>query len=623
MMSLLEIPNEILFNIIHYINHIPHLHALSLTCRYLHELADSSLHRLAAQRHPYLLCWACGMGNVRLAERLLDAGVELNRPFRSFGDEGEWFNAATDTPMGVLDTVYDHILWTAAYSDADRRVSLRNRINRESGSSAHDNVNGDALNASGDIVGYDRDDLDALVSLSGQHYSDADKRLFSYQPVNVDPGPFNLYLEQPPNHEVAYDPSVNTDLYTYKKNACYWFPLHAAAMAGCDALVELLVRRGALIDVPSYGLCNCYHCCMEILPNELWDYVLHEHPTRQFEVDLEAIFSAPTPVHTALCHGKESTANFLLTLGTTITADLGHPESTVFHMAASRGMISTMQLLLDKQLADIDAHDHFGLTPLLHALGEPHSALTIRWLLEHGAEVNRQCGHGCTPLHVACYYGWYREANELIDAGAMIDIPYTKPVQNSIIISTPNGVLPIMLACMDDSMWQNVEFVYSSLYKKANIGSRIYDAHDGYGNEEHADQEAVRVIKRLLKAGRDIARCRAELQPAMIAAAAAHRPWLMVLLEEAGASVEKETDYMFPLLAAVKSDAPPYRESRQIETISWLLRRGVDINQVNSMGVSALSSLKGEVDGENTRRIRAFLREHGAGPPWGVGDVSE
>lgn len=574
----MTLPNETLLDITSRLTHIHYLHALSLTCRRLHGLADNGLHLLAARRHPYLLCWACGTGNIRLVEKLLDAGVDPNRPFR-FATEGRigWSKDLICSPMDALDTVYGHSLWNAAYSNAEKRTEECST------------------------------EVELRTSNQFQRCCDEDKALFSRLPIKTGSSQFDprTYFNQLIRLDEAYDPLIYTDQYWLQ--ACYWFPLHTAVMIDCDSIVRLLLKRGAYINVPSLGLCDCYHCLLSIIPESVRPDVV---AYGDLEGDNgELMFTASTPIHIALCHNRESMASLLITLGSTIVIGLDNPQSTAFHLAASEGILSIMQLLLDKQLAEIDAQDHLGLTPLLHAHGKPHSIHTIRWLLDHGADVNYSLGPNCKPLHVACYYAWYREANVLIDAGAAIGAPYEGVLYNGMEFDGSDGFLPVTLACMD-SLAGDRAF---SNWKKRERNVKSEESYGGY--KEAVEREAVQLVKRLLAAGTS------QLRAALLAATAAHRPWLMELLVEAGASVTLATHILcgagweqwegeFPLIAAVASDTPLHRESRPLETISWLLERGANMNQANLSGSTIFDCINPRLDRDTANSITTFLRTY-------------
>lgn len=520
MASLTTSPPEVILQIISYLPHIHHLYAISLSCRRLRGLADCQLYLLAARKHPYLLCWACGIGDARLVERLLDAGVDPNRPFRvseTIEDFG-WGWDLTGDPVKALDNIYHHSLWNGVYSNA-----------------------------------YPQSYCDDLSRVDNE----------------------------------AYDPGFHTDLLAYKSGPGYWFPLHAASMRGCDTIVRLLLERGAHSNAPSVSLCSCEHDHMVVLPGSTGE---------------DGPLEAPTPIHIAVCHEKNSTVRLLLSLGSTITADLCYPKTTIFHQAASRGNVFVMKLLLDRQLASIDAHDHLGETPLIRALEEPHA---VRWLLKHGADANYPTKDGCTPLHIACYYGWYQTAKKLIKAGASIDTSYRGGLWSDLEFTSPHDLLPITFACTNH-------------YADKNPWSwpRGFDTEVSYiSYNEDMERQSMLIVKKLLAVGFDNPRCTSELQTALLAATAAHRTSLMELIVEAGADVSGVTKIgrrvLFPLLIAVQSGRSEELKVKSTETIRWLLERGANINQVDEEGDGIGHHVDLELGRETFCSIVTLLREYG------------
>lgn len=76
-----------------------------------------------------------------------------------------------------------------------------------------------------------------------------------------------------------------------------------------------------------------------------------------------------------------------------------------FHMNCTQGSIQLANTLYDNGFTEIDAPDNEGLTPLQRLVGNigykrwwGPDALAIRWLVEHGADVNKPFGQSRLPL---------------------------------------------------------------------------------------------------------------------------------------------------------------------------------------------------------------------------------
>ncbi|KAM7201663.1 Ankyrin repeat-containing domain protein [Rhypophila sp. PSN 637] len=190
-------------------------------------------------------------------------------------------------------------------------------------------------------------------------------------------------------------------------------PLHYAARAGHDHLVQRLIDQGVDINAPSRGSCNCGH----------------EDPVSN-SPDIGWI-----PLHTALCHNKLSAAMILLNQNSSL--DLMAPGSDrddskshryALHVASARGMLSIIDHLYSNFNIDINMRDPWGYTPLHHAArglrGQPRSPVfreTAVRLLSLGADIDLINIDGETPLATAVREGNFLAAIRLLKLGASAD----------------------------------------------------------------------------------------------------------------------------------------------------------------------------------------------------------
>ncbi|PKX89474.1 ankyrin repeat domain-containing protein, partial [Aspergillus novofumigatus IBT 16806] len=77
---------------------------------------------------------------------------------------------------------------------------------------------------------------------------------------------------------------------------------------------------------------------------------------------------------------------------------------TPLHIAAERGNLSILSLLLEKDASTINTEDGQGKIPLLCA-SESGSMGCIMALVAHGSDIDRQNDSGTTPLNVAAASG--------------------------------------------------------------------------------------------------------------------------------------------------------------------------------------------------------------------------
>ncbi|XP_064089070.1 ankyrin-1-like isoform X2 [Macrobrachium nipponense] len=140
---------------------------------------------------------------------------------------------------------------------------------------------------------------------------------------------------------------------------------------------------------------------------------------------------------------------------------------TPLHVAAAKGSLSLVQVLLNRQATNVEAVDNDGYTPLMVASlrghidvvekliafrakpnNESHEGETalhlavihdnqsvVRSLLDNGASINKRTKDGSTPLHLAAKYNAIRSAEELVK-----DISCKKDERNA------NGYTPLEIA---------------------------------------------------------------------------------------------------------------------------------------------------------------------------------
>ncbi|KXX79505.1 Histone-lysine N-methyltransferase EHMT1 [Madurella mycetomatis] len=107
----------------------------------------------------------------------------------------------------------------------------------------------------------------------------------------------------------------------------------------------------------------------------------------------------------------------LINGGASIESTAGEYRSTPLILAAERGDVATVKVLLETG-ANIEAQDSDGKTPLILATMNRHEAV-VELLLEKGAQVNVCCDSGrYTPLLIAASHGHLALVKLLLERGA-------------------------------------------------------------------------------------------------------------------------------------------------------------------------------------------------------------
>ncbi|CAD7698109.1 unnamed protein product [Ostreobium quekettii] len=205
-----------------------------------------------------------------------------------------------------------------------------------------------------------------------------------------------------------------------------WTPLILAADGGHMDTAELLVDRGASVDMTNKMGDTPLMYAADGGHGDMAEMLLSRCAT----VDI-ANENGRTALMFAGDRGHTSIVRLLLDQGASVSAC--HKGGwTPLMFAADGGHVATMELLL-KQGASVNTANKNGWTALMLAVRGGHSAAT-KLLLAHGANVNFTELNGWTPIMFAAHGGHLDIAKVLLDKFA------------SVAVASKNGWMPLMLA---------------------------------------------------------------------------------------------------------------------------------------------------------------------------------
>lgn len=420
---LTALPLELLVFVIDNLDRVEDIAALALTNRRLYSAANRPLYRQAARCHDARpLAWAANRGLVSTLSMALAAGVDPNHEFVEQLSADEWQRvsaaARADAAAGrpkELWAMWDFnnrpipdAKWSPEPEPADDTAAEHAATPAPSSTAAP---------SPGPAAG---SDLESVVSSEEDlsHRRDAT-----------------------PATETS--PTPTPDWVTRR-----YYAVHLAARGGHNEILQLLVRHGARVNVPSQRFCACTP--LYGLLNAL------EHPEPDADRPLWS------PLHTAICHSHTETAKLLLAHKASAMMETGPGDphdtpiysstdagygATALHHAAGMGLGDLVRHILDAKIqTNINAQDHNTLTPFYFAYAHRRWTTTVPLLLSLGASIECEIKMyipytAITPLGEACRLGDFAAADALLDLGA--------DATHGFVALTSGGCLtPLHMCCM-------------------------------------------------------------------------------------------------------------------------------------------------------------------------------
>ncbi|KAI0470260.1 ankyrin repeat-containing domain protein [Xylaria cf. heliscus] len=410
MASLGNLPVETAFQVLQDLG-TRDLAAIAATCRGYYILANPLLYRKEVENSKsYTFYDAAASGNIGRLQRLIDAGFDVNQiwfcPFK-----GPRFE-----DIKIMDR------WRKGSCAKSEVIQHRKVASERQEKEANTRYYQSARYISSQETDEETDDSDGSEADDSDDSETADS--------NLEKEKTNSWS---PNFLGATRGLVDVDL------AYYWTALHLAVANGRHDTVSFLINKGAEIDSPSKGFCEC---------RQVKAYVNYNADTTNLPVW--------SPLHVAICRGNLKIARLLLAHGASVVVEIdGYVESmgvfdgasadfsegtdeayweirgryrcTALHLACYHGAHTLVKSLIqDGYQSDLEAKDGLGQTPLAYAFLAGQFDCIIPYLQSKGGDINTipwPSASICSGslLLIACHAYQYPDALRLIELGADVN----------------------------------------------------------------------------------------------------------------------------------------------------------------------------------------------------------
>jgi ankyrin repeat protein len=196
-------------------------------------------------------------------------------------------------------------------------------------------------------------------------------------------------------------------------------PLSWAASRGQEAVVKLLVEKGAELETKSkdYGQTPLLYAASR--GQEAVVKLLLE---KGAELETKDKYGQ-TPLSWAASRGREAVVKLLLEKSAELETKDNNSQ-TPLSWAAWNWHEAVVKLLLEKS-AELETKDKYGQTPLSWAASRRYNEAVVKLLLEKGAELETKDKYGQTPLSYAAKNGHKAVVKLLVEKGAELETKST------------------------------------------------------------------------------------------------------------------------------------------------------------------------------------------------------
>lgn len=275
---------------------------------------------------------------------------------------------------------------------------------------------------------------------------------------------------------------------TTDKSGCT--ALHAAARNGNTPLAQILIERGASIDVPRQAMLaqKAYYTPARYA---LWfgkPVVLRQLLKAGADPDDQSVFNKRTLLHEAVCDFERSGEHIPMLLAHGARLDLEDVDSMkALNNASVNDQVNAASVLLDAG-ADVDVEGKNNASPLAMALEKGHTEM-IMLLLRHGADIHAPCCDMPCALFSAVTMGHVGVVATLLqDYSGADDIHYQD--------TNGRGILHILSNLSVGNILENVDLLI-----KHGADVHLEDNSGSTPLHEAAKVGSVTMIERLLANG--------------------------------------------------------------------------------------------------------------------------
>jgi len=371
----------------------------------------------------------------------------------------------------------------------------------------------------------------------------------------------------------------------------YGTPLHAALCSGHTDVALLLLGHCVDVDVRGIDDRTPLHMAVDRGLLEVTRILIEQGASINARDS-----SDRTPLHPTFDDVSRYTfddtyfdvVGCLLEHGADVDAQANTKHSTPLHLASYYGGLRVAELLLNRGV-NVNVRDKQCRIPLHEVLTDLHNSLpdyfvdAVRFLLDHGADLDAKDNNGLTPLHVLSQYGNIKATRLLLEHGARVD-------------ALDNDQLsPLHFA----SRTGNAEVAHLLLEHALNKGDQTLQRLLTIGSED-LDIDTIRFF---LERGADVDAVDDNHSTLLHKASHNGNVWVARLLLERGANINARNKDGHTPLHRVSVSAQALEDTMQL-----LLKHGADFDAVDDTESTPLHMASASGNANATR----LLLEHGA-----------